>query len=74
MRNAHTSGYTDPLPWQTPHFTSPEPSQLLHWLDEENAPPPTLPVPLHFGHLMDPLPLQVLQVAIMVTSFELKAE
>lgn len=53
-----------PLPRHTPHLTTPEPSQLLHWLDELNGPPPTLPEPLHFGHFSAPFPLQDLQVAM----------
>lgn len=57
----------EPFPWQTPHFTTPEPSQCPHSFEDVSTPPPTRPVPLHFGQVVPPLPPHVLHVAILIS-------
>ncbi len=60
--------YTYPLPLQTPHLTTPDPSQFLQVYGELTI-GTIRPWPLQVGHFTEPLPLQVLQIAIAITSF-----
>lgn len=53
-----------PVPLQTPHLTTPEPSQFLH-VYVEPITGTIRPCPLQVGHFTAPLPLHVLQVAIV---------